>query len=155
MMDMSNALKALLPVLLLAVLLTGCGSRIVPLVPEETPAVTWEVPPAPTPTPLLSPPPEAVPTATMKPEDSGIRLPAGQHYPPRLAENWEEDLAAETAALPDTYTVRRGDCLWTIAEALYGNGAAWRSLWAANRETVENPSLVFVDQVLDLPAHAG
>lgn len=157
---MSKRVKALLLFLLFPALLAGCGARIVPRVPEETPAVTGEVPPAPTPTPLLSPPPWAVPTAqpesTPQPEGSGIRLPAGRHYPPRLPESWDEVLAEEVAAaLPATYTVRAGDCLWTIAEELYGNGAAWRRLWAVNRDTVEDPSLVFIDQVLDLPAYPG
>ena len=158
-MDMSKCFKTLLLLLLLLSLLAGCGTRIAPLLPEPTATGEEDVPPAPTATPLLSPPPWAVPTAA--PADAagaqgnGIRLPAGRHYPPRLAEDWEEELAAETAALPDTYTVRAGDCLWTIAEELYGSGAAWRRLWAVNRDRVENPSLVFIDQVLDLPAYPG
>ena len=157
-MDMSGRYKALSFVFAL-LLLTGCGARLVPVTPEVNgPASTAEVPPAPTATPLLSPPPEAIPRGTpvVTPtnQPASVKAPAaeGKHYPPRLPENWDgEGPAAETAARPSTYTVRRGDCLWTIAEELYGSGADWRSLWESNRDTVEDPSLVLVGQVLTLP----
>ena len=169
-MDMSDAYKALLPLFLLAVLLTGCGSRVVPLVPETaSPYDTAEVPPAPTPTPLLSPPPRVSasprvvtptpPVTTPASRTSGARLPAGRHYPSQLAQDWEEqnaaENAAETAARDETYTVRAGDCLWTIARDHCGSGANWRRLWEANRDAVEDPSLVLIGQVLALPAETG
>lgn len=155
MMDMSKACKALLLLLLLA-LLAGCGTRLLPAVTEAPGArVTAEVPPAPTPTPLLSPPP---PVITPTPEVSSYRIPAGRHYPPQLPEDWREPgtaPAAETGAQPGTYTVRGGDCLWSIAEAIYGSGTDWRRLWTANRDTVEDPSLVLVGQVLQLPGESA
>ena len=162
MMDMSKGYKEALLLLtaLTLLLFTGCGARIAPTVtaaPEATP--TWDVPPPPTPTPLLSPPPEAVPSArpTVSPTPrvtSAQPSAEGRHYPLKLPEErltGDGEPAAETAALPTTYTVERGDCLWTIAETLYGEGTDWRRLWAANREAVEDPSLVLVGQVLKLP----
>ena len=157
---MFKGYKALILVFAL-LLLTGCGVRAVPLTPEETgSAPTAEVPPPPTPTPILSPPPDAVPrgtpvvTPTPRPTAKAPEA-AGKHYPPKLPENWAaEEPAAETAARPATYTVQSGDCLWTIAEAFYGSGASWRSLWERNRETVEDPGLVLVGQVLRLPEEA-
>jgi len=155
---------ALLCFLLILVLLTACGARIVPAVPTVTPsAPPEEVPPPPTPTPLLSPPPEAVnpsprvsPTPKVSsspaPRTGSADLPAQRHFPPRLPESWDEELpAAETIARAETYTVNSGDCLWTIAEKLYGSGADWHRLWAANREAVKDPGLVWVGQVLKLP----
>ena len=154
---------ALLCFLLILVLLTACGARIVPAVPTVTPSASpEEVPPPPTPTPLLSPPPEAVPTPGVSPTprvssspapgSGSAELPVQRHFPPRLPENWQEELpAAETIARASTYTVSAGECLWTIAERVYGSGSVWSRLWAANRETVEDPGLVWVDQVLKLP----
>ena len=157
-MDMSKGYKTLLLVFAL-VLLTGCGVRFAPMTPTEPSATpTWDVPPPPTATPLLSPPPDAVPrgtpVVTPTPGVSTGKAPVaeGKHYPPRLPENWApEEPTMETAAMPTTYTVQGGDCLWTIAEALYGSWAGWRRLWECNRDTVEDPSLVLVGQVLTLP----
>ncbi len=146
--------------LLILVLLTGCGTRIIPAAPTITPsAPVEEVPPPPTPTPLLSPPPEAAepsPRVSPTPRASAAQLPIQRHFPPQLPEDWPEELpAAETVAQPGTYIVNRGDCLWTIAEELYGSGAAWRRLWAANREIVEDPGLVWIGQVLRVPEEIG
>ena len=151
---------ALLCFLLILVLLTACGARIVPAVPTVTPSASpEEVPPPPTPTPLLSPPPEAVhpsPRVSPTPRVSSSQLPVQRHFPPRLPEDWEGELpAAETVARAETYTVNRGDCLWTIAEELYGSGADWRRLWAANWDAVKDPGLVWIGQVLKLPEENG
>jgi nucleoid-associated protein YgaU len=48
-----------------------------------------------------------------------------------------------------TYTVRAGDTLSKIAEA-QGVDGGWQQLWAANRQYVGNPNLIFVGQVLAL-----
>ena len=161
MMDMSKGYKALLLFLALT-LLTGCGARISSVTPEETAVQTpGEVPPPPTPTPLLSPPPEAVPRGTpvVTPTPGVYRAPAaeGKHFPLRAPEDLEpeEGPSEETMVLPTTYTVQGGDCLWTIAEDLYGSGSRWRSLWEANREAVADPSLVLIGQVLELPEQTG
>ena len=153
---------AALCLLLILVLLTGCGTRIAPATPTITPSAPAEeeVPPPPTPTPLLSPPPEAVrpsPQVTPSPTPrTTAQLPVQRHFPPQLLDDPAEELqAAETVSRADTYTVNKGDCLWTIAEALYGSGADWRRLWAANREIVEDPGLVWIGQVLKLPEENG
>ena len=157
---MSKGYTALILVFAL-LMLSGCGARLAPVTPEETaPASTAEVPPPPTPTPILSPPPDAIPRGTpvVTPTPrASTKAPAaeGKHYPPRLPENWgPEEPSAETAARPVSYTVQSGDCLWTIAEALYGSGTGWRSLWEANRDALEDPGLVLIGQVLRLPEGA-
>jgi nucleoid-associated protein YgaU len=53
---------------------------------------------------------------------------------------------------PGTYTVVRGDCLWTIAKRFYGSGTQWRTLYDANRDVVgANPNLIYPGQVLTIP----
>lgn len=37
-----------------------------------------------------------------------------------------------------TYTVKSGDCLWSIAEKLKGSGASWTSIYSANKEVIES-----------------
>lgn len=44
-----------------------------------------------------------------------------------------------------TYTVREGDCLWSIAEEQLGGGIYWSSIYEANRELIgDNPNLIYV-----------
>ncbi|KNX38324.1 resuscitation-promoting factor [Luteipulveratus halotolerans] len=47
-------------------------------------------------------------------------------------------------------TVEAGDTLGKLAEKY--DVSSWRQLWAANSKTVSNPNLIFVGQVLNLPA---
>ncbi len=54
---------------------------------------------------------------------------------------------------PKEYTVKRGDTLWEIAEAVYGNGSAWTKIFEANhlsRLPNGNP-LIHVGNVLVIP----
>lgn len=50
-----------------------------------------------------------------------------------------------------SYTVRPGDSLWSIAARELGSGSRWQELYSLNRDTVRNPSLIYVGQVLELP----
>jgi hypothetical protein len=53
---------------------------------------------------------------------------------------------------PRTYTVVRGDCLWTIAQKYYGNGAAWPKIYDANRDKItKSPDLIYPGQVFTIP----
>ena len=51
-----------------------------------------------------------------------------------------------------TYTVAPGDCLWSIARQFYGSGARWGDIYNANTGIIRNPSLIYVGQVLVIPA---
>lgn len=72
----------------------------------------------------------------------------------------EEECAALRTALStdypspaaDSYTVQTGDCLWRIAEALYGSGQRWTAIYQENRHIIRDPDLIFTGQVLKLPA---
>ena len=47
--------------------------------------------------------------------------------------------------------VESGDTLWGIAERAYGNGARYTEIFAANREVIENPDLIFPGQKIRIP----
>lgn len=51
-----------------------------------------------------------------------------------------------------TYTVKSGDCLWNIAKKYLGNGARYTEIYNLNKDKIKNPNLIYVGQVLTLPA---
>lgn len=51
-----------------------------------------------------------------------------------------------------TYTVKKGDCLWNIAQKYLGNGARYTEIYALNKSVIgSNPNLIYAGQVLVLP----
>lgn len=50
-----------------------------------------------------------------------------------------------------TYTVVKGDCLWSIAKKILGNGGRWPEIQALNKDKVSNPNRIYPGQVLTLP----
>lgn len=62
---------------------------------------------------------------------------------------------AENSPAPSTnktYTVQKGDCLWNIAKKFYGNGSKYTVIYNANKDKIKNPNLIYVGQVLTIPA---
>ncbi len=59
--------------------------------------------------------------------------------------------ASAPRALPSTYTVLQGDSLSKIAKRLYGKASAWRKLFEANRDQIEDADLIHPGQVLKVP----
>lgn len=47
------------------------------------------------------------------------------------------------------YTVEKGDCLWTIARKIYGDGSRWRDI--ADQNGLRNPERILPGQILELP----
>lgn len=88
--------------------------------------LTGEAPaPAPEPAPAPAPAPEPAPAPAPAPAPS---------------------------AATRTYTVQSGDCLWNIASSQLGSGARWGEIFALNKDTVKDPGMIYVGQVLVLPA---
>ena len=50
-----------------------------------------------------------------------------------------------------TYTVQAGDTLGKIAQKVYGDGSRWKEIFEANKETIKNPDLIQIGQVLKIP----
>lgn len=51
--------------------------------------------------------------------------------PPPMVEPARVDEVVEPAE-PATYTIQRGDTLWSIAQRVYGDGQRWRDIIAVN-----------------------
>lgn len=51
----------------------------------------------------------------------------------------------------ETYTVIEGDCLWSIALEYYGSGSQYTRIYNANKDIIQDPSLIFSGQVLKIP----
>jgi nucleoid-associated protein YgaU len=49
----------------------------------------------------------------------------------------------------DSYTVQRGDTLYSIARA---HGLDWEILWEANKDLLASPSLIKEGQTLRIPS---
>lgn len=50
-----------------------------------------------------------------------------------------------------TYTIGKGDTLSKIAKDHYGNANAWKRIFEANRDVIDDPDRIFPGQVIKLP----
>lgn len=50
-----------------------------------------------------------------------------------------------------TYTIGKGDTLSKIAKEHYGSANAWKQIFEANRDVIEDPDRIFPGQVIKLP----
>lgn len=64
----------------------------------------------------------------------------------------EETTVEENANEVTYYTVVKGDCLWSIARKLLGNGARYTEIYELNKDIINDPSLIFIGQKLAIPA---
>lgn len=104
--------------------------------PSAAPATTAQAP-APAPAPATTAAPAApAPTA---------QAPAAAEAPAPAAAT-----SAATAPAAQSYTVKKGDSLWKIAESTYGDGAAWKKIAEANK--LRHPNLIEIGAELQLPA---
>lgn len=75
-----------------------------------------------------------------------------------VAQTLEETLSTKAASEggnsdtgKEAYTVKKGDCLWTIAEKQLGDGMLWSGLYERNKEVVGgNPDLLYIGITLQL-----
>lgn len=65
-----------------------------------------------------------------------------------------DDQAAEPRDESESYTVRPGDTLWGIADEELDDPTRWRQIAKANKDTVEDPDLIYPQQELQLPTTA-
>jgi nucleoid-associated protein YgaU len=60
-------------------------------------------------------------------------------------------------AVPDTYTVVRGDYLWRIAgmKEMYGDPYAWMRIYTSNKDLIKHPDLIYPAQIFKIPRDVG
>ncbi len=51
----------------------------------------------------------------------------------------------------NTYTVQKGDSLSKIAKQHLGDASAWKTIFEANRDVLDDPDKIFPGQTLKLP----
>ena len=51
----------------------------------------------------------------------------------------------------ETTTVGKGETLFRVAKRVYGSGDKYLALYEANKDTIKNPDIIFVGQVLKVP----
>ncbi|MEL1263505.1 LysM peptidoglycan-binding domain-containing protein [Pseudoxanthomonas putridarboris] len=50
-----------------------------------------------------------------------------------------------------SYTIEKGDTLSKIAKQHYGSASAWKQIFEANRDVLDDPDRIFPGQVIKLP----
>lgn len=60
--------------------------------------------------------------------------------------------ARAAASTPNTYTVKKGDCLWNIAKKYLGDGKRYTEIYNLNKDIIKKPNLILPGQVLKLPS---
>lgn len=114
-----------------AVLMTGCSS-------EPEPVSTVPPPSYSTQEPVTTLEPVTIDQGPATTGGTNVAEPAG--YEP-------EPIA--TPPQQNTYTVQRGDTLWSIAQRTYGNGQRWRDIAQANPSV--DPQKLAIGQQIILP----
>ncbi len=66
---------------------------------------------------------------------------------------WEADAARSQGLTGNSYTVQKGDCLFSIARHMLGNGCRWTELYEQNQSRIgPNPNLILPGTTLKLPS---
>jgi nucleoid-associated protein YgaU len=51
--------------------------------------------------------------------------------------------------------IRRGDNLWRISRRMLGKGVRYTTIYEANRDQIQDPSLIYPGQVFKVPGADG
>lgn len=79
------------------------------------------------------------------------RLSAGQELKIPAAAVVASTEKVTVPAGGQVYKVVRGDSLWKIAVATYGDGYQWSKIWQENKTKIRNPDLLAVGMTIQLP----
>ena len=116
---------------------------------EETIGATAT--PTPTLVPTATPEPTATPTPEVVEEVVEETTPTPMLLDEAMSDENEEAVSEDSGneEIPETYTVQRGDSLWSIAENIYGDGYRWTDIAQAN--DLANPQVIHAGNVFVLP----
>lgn len=127
--------KAWIALSLTAVALVGCKSA-------ETEPVS-QVPP-----PAYAAEPESLPPVSINQGSPSIGDP-NFNQPNTGPGAYQPEPLPPAQPASRTYTIRKGDTLWSIAQREYGDGQKWRDISAANQSV--DPKKLAVGQQITLP----
>ena len=132
-----RALTVVLMVGVASMLVVGCGPKKEEQIPQMEPAEVQAATTAPTgPVTVESPAIPAAPSAST----GKVAKPRNAAMP-----------TATPAAGGQTYTVKAGDTLYTLAKRFYGDGKLWTKIADANKDKIKDVSHVPVGTVLTIP----
>ena len=157
--------------LLLILLLSGCAPELAQTKygPEESQWKNyisksydqWE-PPA-TPPPLSSDDTNIAPISTIEivPEPAGMDSTEGlisidsikEHTFVNLPEKGVDIKLAPALTKDTSYTVKKGDTLWTISKKFYNNGREWKTIQDANIDVLPSADNLKAGMNLKIPAN--
>ncbi len=80
-----------------------------------------------------------------------------QKFLDRTSSDIDESMAAGASALPDNYTVVRGDNLWNISgkSDIYADPYQWPLIFKANRSQIKDPDLIHPGQNFAIDRNAS
>lgn len=78
-------------------------------------------------------------------------IDADQELQIPVAETNLEAVVQPTQIQGNSYTTKKGDSLWKIAVAAYGDGYKWTAIWNANKKMIANPGYIAVGMDITLP----
>lgn len=90
-------------------------------------------------------------------KENGLRNPGVLHVGQKLklvAISKESLSNTEGVATEGSYIVARGDSLWKIAVAQYGDGYVWTKIWNLNRLKIRDPGKLEIGMSLRMPARS-
>jgi hypothetical protein len=102
-------------------------------------------------TKVTCPEPETAPQEQVVQE---APAPVEEPAPAPMAEPTPMEMyAKDYAQLPTQYQVAKGDCLWWIAEfkQVYNDPFMWPLIYKANRDKINNPDLIYPNQIFSIP----
>ena len=119
-------------------------SNLMPPAPTPQPGQQTWYPGQPLPQPVVVQP-QAAPAAPGAKE----KAPSGVILGDEDEEEVSEAPGAPPAALPESYTVQKGDTLWDLSARFYRNAWAWPKLWSYN-PAITNPHWIYPGDLLHL-----
>ena len=129
--------KAWIALPLAAVALVGCKSETEPV--SQVPPPNYAAEPEPLPPVSINHGSPSIGDPNFNQPNVGTLSGPGAYEP--------EPLPAQPVSR--TYTIRKGDTFWSIAQREYGNGQKWRDISAANPSV--DPKKLAVGQQITLP----
>lgn len=113
--------------------------KITPTTVKTTPTVTTK--------PSVAPSATLTPSVTVAPSTK----PSVEPTKAELKQDKGGMKKTVTTINGTSYTIQKGDSLWTISVRAYGDGYKWTEIWKANKKMISNPNLIFAGNKLVLP----